>query len=86
MYYFCYKGRAACTRPIPAHEQDHASQKVGQTSFNLTSALGGVKRQFVCPRSLDPIYIVFYNIKGVKAFWTDSIIPPLSPYPGAFIY
>ena len=26
----------------------------------------------LCPRSVDPFYIVLYYIKWVKTFWTDS--------------
>ena len=31
-----------------------------------------IKRSSVCPRSLDPFYIVNYGIKFVKASWTPS--------------
>ena len=29
----------------------------------------------VCPRRLDPIYVVIYYIKWAKTSWTDSILP-----------
>ena len=42
----------------------------------------------VCPRSLDPIYIVTYCIKWVKTYWTDStrfVVLPLFLPMGAMV-
>ena len=41
----------------------------------------------VCPRSLDPIYIANYYLKGVKTSWTDSMFDPVLFISGClFIY
>ena len=44
--------------------------------FSTMKSAGHEPNNTLCPRSLDPIYIVTYYMKQVKTSWTDSTWSP----------